>query len=533
MDTATQLPPHLLLQLLTQRVRAVSSSSTPTGPTVLVRSAVGTSAAAATSVTATLPAPATAGDIIWAAFAGDKNSGAITPPAGTWNVLYTLGSTSVTIWVGWMVAAGGETALTVSHGTASAAGDTLWLGEYASTSPGSWQIFASASHGTDETSVTSWSSGTTGASTAAGYGIAFFAIDSGQSATGPPDYSNGFQLQRQWAVSGRGDMAVAVLPGIPSGTVVETTSTHTLTADQISAAVAVFGRATAGGSVTIDAAPTFTATITAAADSTKPVDAAATITATITATAASTKPVDAALTVTAALTASASVTSGGVSIDAAPTFTATITPAAVTTKPAAAALTATATLTAAAASAKPVDATLTATATATAAAASTKPVTAAPTYTATITTAATSTKPVAAGLTVTAALTADATIGTAPVTIAGAPTFTATITPAAASLKPVTAALTNTATITAAAASTKPVQAALTATATITASAANAAAYTPALVGLDGSATASTTDGNAAAVGNTGGQTGTTGQDGTLTTAGGLSGGTTATGQLG
>lgn len=56
--------------------------------------------------------------------------------------------------------------------------------------------------------------------------------------------------------------------------------------------------------------------------------------------------------------------------------------------------------------------------------------------------------------------------------------------------------------------------------------------FTPALVAVDSSATATTTDGRAAAVGNAGGGTGTTGQDGTLTAAQGLSGGTTATGYL-
>jgi len=214
----------------------------PYAPITLVQSVAGTNTAGTSSVTATLLDAATAGNLIWAAFAGDKSSGTITPPAGSWTVAYTLDSTSVTIWVAWLVAAGGETAFTLSHATASAAGDTLWIGEYSDSSAGVWTILAAGNHGTDETTQTSWSSGTTAASTGDGYGIAFFAIDSGQSATAPPTYSNNFGLQRQWAASGRGDMAVAVLPHIPAGSVVETTSTHTPTADQISAAVAVFAR---------------------------------------------------------------------------------------------------------------------------------------------------------------------------------------------------------------------------------------------------------------------------------------------------
>jgi hypothetical protein len=215
----------------------------------LVRQATGTSAAASTSVTATLAVAATAGNIIHAIFGGDKNSGTITPPSGTWNVVVNSLSASVSFWWGWKEAVGGETAITVSHATASAAGDTLWVGEYSDTNTGgTWTILGSASDLTTEATRTVTPSGTTAATTGVGTALAAFAIDSGQSATATPTYSNTYTSVKAYAASGRGDVAVAVLANLASGSAATTTQTHTPTADQTSGAIVVFAKV--GGAAT-------------------------------------------------------------------------------------------------------------------------------------------------------------------------------------------------------------------------------------------------------------------------------------------
>src|SRR6266705_993580 len=214
----------------------------------LVQSISGNSASGSTSVTGTLSAGATAGNIIWCAVGIDKTSGALTTPSG-FTTLFAQDSASVSTYVGYKVAAGGETAITLAWTTAAPAGAIMWLDEYSDTTTGgSWTILGSANHPTDETTAATWSSGTTAATTAQGQGLARFSIDSSSTATAPT-YSNSFVSLHAYAGgAGKGDMAVAALADVAAGTAAETTMTYSGTADQHAGAIAVFAKISGGAS---------------------------------------------------------------------------------------------------------------------------------------------------------------------------------------------------------------------------------------------------------------------------------------------
>src|SRR6266704_1202280 len=213
----------------------------------LVQSVSGNSPSSSTSVTGTLGAGATAGNIIWCAVGIDKTSGALTTPSG-FTTLFAQDSASVSTYVGYKVAAGGETAITLTWTTAAPAGAIMWLDEYSDTNTGGlWTILGSANHPTDETTAATWSSGTTAATTAQGQGLAWFSIDSSSTATAPT-YSNSFATLPAYAGgAGKGDMAVAALADIAAGTAAETTMTYSGTADQHAGAIAVFAKISVGG----------------------------------------------------------------------------------------------------------------------------------------------------------------------------------------------------------------------------------------------------------------------------------------------
>lgn len=206
-----------------------------------VQSVSGTSAAAATSVSATLSA-ATAGNILWCAVGMDKSSGTLTPPSG-FTTLVSQDSASVSTYVGWKIAAGGETTITLTRATASTAGDTMWVGEYSDTNTfGTWQILGSASDLTNETTRLVTPSGMTAAIQQQGQAVAWFTIDSGQSNTGTLTYTNSYTNIRTYAASGKGDVAVAVLANVAAGTAATSSQTHSPTADQTSGVIAVFAK---------------------------------------------------------------------------------------------------------------------------------------------------------------------------------------------------------------------------------------------------------------------------------------------------
>ena len=232
----------------------------------LAQSAGAVSAPSTTSATVSLPSAATAGRILWVAAGLDKNAGTITGPSGFTTVM-TSSSTSVSMWLGYKVAAGGETSFTVSRSTTSGSGDGLWVGEFAdSAASGLWQITGSASNPTSETAVTSWPSGTTGTPTAIpSAALAAFAIDTAFSnAAGSQSWSNSYVELRAWdtgGVDGHADIAVGWLSSVSAAT--STTHTHSPGADQVSGAVVTFAPVSAG--VTGTGALPLVATLTGAA----------------------------------------------------------------------------------------------------------------------------------------------------------------------------------------------------------------------------------------------------------------------------
>jgi hypothetical protein len=237
----TRYPVPRPLYRPTRRVRIYLPLPGASSPQTLVQSKVGTSASSTSTVTATLTTGATAGNIIWCAVGMDKSSGTLTPPAG-FTQLFAHDSASVSIYVGYKVAAGGETAITLSHVNVSPAGDTMWLDEYSDTNSGTWTIAGSANNPTDESTAATWASGTTAATTAQGQGLAWFAIDSSSTATAPT-YSNSWTSLHSYAGgAGKGDMAVAQLASIAAATAATTTQTNPGTADQTSGAIAVFAK---------------------------------------------------------------------------------------------------------------------------------------------------------------------------------------------------------------------------------------------------------------------------------------------------
>lgn len=174
---------------------------------------------------------------------GDKNSGTFTPPSATPNVPVDLKTADVSLMMAWGTAAGGESVVSGTIG-ANIAGSQVWLIELTDAANfGAWSIVAGATHNSDGSTVTAWSTGTTGAASADGMAIAAVAADSVNTA-GTPTWSNSF-TDRRTTSSGGGQAGLwGATKSISSGATAESTLTRTGgTADQHSGAVQVFNRA--------------------------------------------------------------------------------------------------------------------------------------------------------------------------------------------------------------------------------------------------------------------------------------------------
>lgn len=169
----------------------------------------------------------------------DKAAGTITPPSG-YTSIFSNSSTSVSFWMGYKVAAGGETSAVVTRSTSSAGGDYVWMGEYESNALGDWTVAGSSSNYTNESSVTTLATGTTGTTTTLGRAIAAIATDSG--VTSFTDFSNQYSTEFISTTSGgRAGLYVAARSPIFTGATTNTTATWT-GADEASGGVAVIGR---------------------------------------------------------------------------------------------------------------------------------------------------------------------------------------------------------------------------------------------------------------------------------------------------
>ena len=212
-----------------------------------------------TSISVDLPAPATAGNIIWACVGVDRVTGGTTVLPG-FTMLYDLTDRSLSVCVGYRIALGGETNVSCSFPNVSTLGATVWVGEYTDeTAPGGeWVVESTASNPTNEATVTSWPSGTTASLTNTFLsGLAFWSIDRSSNIASGQALTNGYSFVRQFGSTTGGDVAVGWKATLASGSTTSSTFSYTGTADQMSAAIAAFGRTP---TVLVDPYPTYTPT---------------------------------------------------------------------------------------------------------------------------------------------------------------------------------------------------------------------------------------------------------------------------------
>ena len=225
----------------------------------LVQQTNGNSGSSSTTLSCTLGVAPTTGSLLIFAMAGDKNTGALTLSGFT--ELYSLLQTSVSLYYWYKVSDGSETTINPSWATASAAGNTAWYGEWndSGISGSSWVISGQASHISDNTSVNTWDTGTTGTLTNTGYGIAVDAVDSSQSVTSVSAWGNSYAITYSGTgLSGRGGVMVAEKAESSGGTT-NSTFNYSGTADQNSGAIGVWAKIAAatnpvGKRVHLDAA---------------------------------------------------------------------------------------------------------------------------------------------------------------------------------------------------------------------------------------------------------------------------------------
>jgi len=226
--------------------RFATDRSTITPPLVLVQSATSTNSTPFTTNSATFPRPVKTGNLLIAAIGCDKQVFVQAISAG-FQAIGHMPSLSVSLYAAWKQADGTETTITIKQTTTTdAAGDSMWIGEFASPDnpdTGVWTVLGSAANPSDETGLHAWSSGITAATIAPGGALAFFAIDTVASLTDIPTYTNNFvQIQGALAAGGRGGLFVALRNGIVQGSQVETTWTHGDPGDQMAGCVAVFNK---------------------------------------------------------------------------------------------------------------------------------------------------------------------------------------------------------------------------------------------------------------------------------------------------
>lgn len=207
---------------------------------------IASSLAASTTVAVSLGVAPTTGNLLIFCMGGDKNTGALTLTGFT--KLYELLSTSVSLYYYYKVSDGTETTINPTWASSSAAGNMCWYAEYEDTavSGSNWQVSASASHITDEVITASWATGTTGASSADGLGVACATIDSSQSWVSATTWTNSYTSRYDGTGGGgRGGVFLSEHAEL-SGATASSTFGYTGTSDQVSAAIAVWTKLSSG-----------------------------------------------------------------------------------------------------------------------------------------------------------------------------------------------------------------------------------------------------------------------------------------------
>jgi hypothetical protein len=226
--------------------------------TVSVLQSFPASAIGGGALSASLPAPATAGNALLYCIGGDKDLGTVVVDGGSFTVPVYVHTADTSLLLAWRTAAGGEQTIIATNSSGNGAGSNMYIAELEDTaSAGAWEEKATPGSTTTTgggAGVTTLSSGTTGTIAAAG-GMAFagFSVDS--VGTSPaPSYTNGFSGIRSMGNGGsEGGLWIASLL-VSAGAGVTTTINRdplvsgTVTADQMHGGIFVLGRAVVAAS---------------------------------------------------------------------------------------------------------------------------------------------------------------------------------------------------------------------------------------------------------------------------------------------
>lgn len=209
-----------------------------------------------TTNTGTITA-ATAGNLLVVMLAGDKNTGTLTvtdnidTAAGAWTETVEVPGASVSRYMAWKVAKGGETTVTVTTSAASTTGNTGRLMEISQAGAAAWAAVAISNPAYNDTPVGSRSTGTTDTAEYEGIGIAINCVDSQNTMTGTLSWTNGYvarSVPTNPAGSGGGNAACfTATKGVDANTTTETTFATTAGTDNMSAALVVFARQVSAG----------------------------------------------------------------------------------------------------------------------------------------------------------------------------------------------------------------------------------------------------------------------------------------------
>jgi len=129
----------------------------------------------------TLGSAAIAGNLLVVCLAGDKNTGTVTMTdniGGSWTLEASVPGTSVSTYVAWKVAAGGETTLTMTTQNNPTSGNTGYAEELEDDGSGTWMVVCKAVPAYNDTSRSSAASGTTDTADWDGRALAVGTIDS-------------------------------------------------------------------------------------------------------------------------------------------------------------------------------------------------------------------------------------------------------------------------------------------------------------------------------------------------------------------
>lgn len=241
-----------------------------------VKGAAGNNAAntESTSVTATLASGAAAGNLLVAVVAGDKDSISITlsgnaTTSGTWTHEVFLRSASVSLWIGWKVAVGGETTLTATRGGGGSSGNSMYLSEWNQAGSGAWGVTGKVTRITTETSVSSWTTNAPPNVDRDAIALALFTVDSNLQASSPT-YTAGWTARYDAPTTIDGNAGVHLASrGVTQGGNAGNCTFTMGGSDQISGAQVAFGRvastpptANAGADATVNQHSTFSRTAT-------------------------------------------------------------------------------------------------------------------------------------------------------------------------------------------------------------------------------------------------------------------------------